>query len=66
MKYWSDRFRTVQKDEKELKVGIVAANNHYAGFGAATAIMFRVMSNMSPTRRMGYDKDIARGYETEL
>jgi hypothetical protein len=22
MKYWSDRFRTVQKDEKELKVGI--------------------------------------------
>lgn len=28
MKYWSDRFRTVQKDEKELKLGIVASNNH--------------------------------------
>jgi hypothetical protein len=36
MKYWSDKFETVQKDEKELKVGIVAANNHYAGFGATS------------------------------
>lgn len=65
MKYWSDRFRTVQKDEKELKVGIVAANNHYAGFGAATANMFRVMSNMSPVE-WGMSKDIAIDYDTEL
>lgn len=36
MKYWSDKFRTAQKDEKELKVGIVAANNHYTGFGATS------------------------------
>ncbi|MGC1263069.1 MAG: hypothetical protein WA932_03810 [Nitrososphaeraceae archaeon] len=26
MKYWSTKFRTVQKDEKDVKVGIVAAN----------------------------------------
>lgn len=65
MKYWSDRFRTVQKDEKELKVGIVAANNHFAGFGAATANMFRVMSNMSPVE-WGMNKDIAIDYDTEL
>ena len=65
MKYWSDRFRTVQKGEKELKVGIVAANNHYAGFGAATANMFRVMSNMSPVE-WGMNKDIAIDYDTEL
>ena len=65
MKYWSDRFRTVQKDEKKLKVGIVAANNHYAGFGAATANMFRVMSNMSPVE-WGMNKDIAIDYDTEL
>ncbi|MDW0170258.1 MAG: hypothetical protein QOK57_00405 [Nitrososphaeraceae archaeon] len=31
MKYWTTKFRTVQKDEKDVKVGIVAANNHYAG-----------------------------------
>lgn len=65
MKYWSDRFRTVQKDEKELKVGIVAANNHYAGFGAATANMFRAMSNMSPVE-WGMNKNIAIDYDTEL
>lgn len=65
MKYWSDRFRTVQKDEKELKVGIVAANNHYAGFGAATANMFRVLSNMSPVE-WGMNKDIAIDYDTEI
>jgi uncharacterized protein YecE (DUF72 family) len=65
MKYWSDRFRTAQKGEKELKVGIVAANNHYAGFGAATANMFRVMSNMSPVE-WGMNKDIAIDYDTEL
>jgi uncharacterized protein YecE (DUF72 family) len=65
MKYWSDRFRSVQKDEKELKVGIVAANNHYAGFGAATANVFRVMSNMSPVE-WGMNKNIAMDYDTEL
>jgi hypothetical protein len=27
MKYWSTKFRTAQKDEKDVKVGIVAANN---------------------------------------
>ncbi|MDW0230290.1 MAG: hypothetical protein QOA20_10690 [Nitrososphaeraceae archaeon] len=46
MKYWTTKFRTVQKDEKDVKVGIVAANNHYAGFGGATANMFRVMNNL--------------------
>ena len=46
MKYWTTKFRTVQKDEKDVKVGIVVANNHYAGFGAATANMFRVINNL--------------------
>ena len=46
MKYWADKFRTVQEDEKDVKIGIVAANNHYAGFGAATANMFRVMNGL--------------------
>jgi uncharacterized protein YecE (DUF72 family) len=63
MKYWSTKFRTVQKDEKDVKVGIVAANNHYAGFGAATANMFRVMNNL-PFVEWGMDKDI--DYNMEL
>jgi uncharacterized protein YecE (DUF72 family) len=63
MRYWSDKFRTVQQDEKDVKIGIVAANNHYAGFGAATANMFRVMNNL-PSVEWGISKDI--DYSTEL
>jgi uncharacterized protein YecE (DUF72 family) len=63
MKYWSTKFGTVQNDEKDVKVGIVAANNHYAGFGAATANMFRVMNNL-PSVEWGMEKDI--DYNMEL
>lgn len=63
MTYWSDKFRTVQQDEKDVKIGILAANNHYAGFGAATANMFRVMNNL-PSVEWGISKDI--DYRTEL
>jgi hypothetical protein len=35
--------KTSGMDEKKIKFGIVAANNHYAGFGPATADMFRKM-----------------------
>jgi uncharacterized protein YecE (DUF72 family) len=63
MTYWSDKFRTVQQDEKDVKIGIVAANNHYAGFGAATANMFRMMNNL-PSVEWGISKDI--DYRTEL
>jgi uncharacterized protein YecE (DUF72 family) len=63
MTYWSDKFRTVQQDEKDVKTGILAANNHYAGFGAATANMFRVMNKL-PSVEWGISKDI--DYNTEL
>ena len=65
MTYWSDRIKKAQTDEKELKVGIVAANNHYAGFGAATANMFRVMNGMSPVE-WGINKEINVNQETDL
>lgn len=41
--YWSDELR---KAQKKLKIGIVAANNHYAGFGPATANQFRQLAGM--------------------
>lgn len=63
MKYWSTKFGTVRKDEKDVKVGIVAANNHYAGFGAATANMFRMMNDL-PSVEWGMEKDI--DYNIEL
>jgi hypothetical protein len=35
-----------KKNTKNLKLGIFAANNHYAGFGPATANNFRKMLGM--------------------
>ncbi len=63
MTYWSDKFRTIQQEDKDVKIGILAANNHYAGFGAATANMFRVMNNL-PSVEWGINRDI--DYSTEL
>lgn len=63
MRYWSNKIKMVQKDEKDVKVGIVAANNHYAGFGVATANMFRVMNEL-PSVKWGIDKGL--DYKIEL
>lgn len=42
MQYWaSEVTKAREQPEKNVKFGIVSANNHYAGFGAATANMFR-------------------------
>ncbi len=44
MQYWADEFKRVQQDhEKNLKFMVASANNHYAGFGPATANIFRSM-----------------------
>jgi uncharacterized protein YecE (DUF72 family) len=65
LKYWSDKFRETQENEKELKTGIVAANNHYAGFGAATANMFRVMRGLDSVE-WGMQKELDYSIATEL
>jgi uncharacterized protein YecE (DUF72 family) len=63
MKYWSDKFKTIQENEKNVKAGIVAGNNHYAGFGAATANMFRMMNGL-PSTEWGMQKEI--DYDTDF
>jgi uncharacterized protein YecE (DUF72 family) len=68
MKYWSGKFREIEDNEKTIKTGIVAANNHYAGFGAATANMFRVMSGLPSTvwgiqKEMEYDNELQQSDE---
>jgi uncharacterized protein YecE (DUF72 family) len=45
LKRWSDSVRRV-KDNNKAKFAVVAANNHYAGFGPATANSFRKMLGM--------------------
>ena len=41
MRKWSRQLLRVQKEDTKLNLAIVTANNHYAGFGPATANMFR-------------------------
>ena len=41
MEKWADNIKAVQ--DERIKLAIVAANNHYAGFGPGTANMFRNM-----------------------
>ena len=40
------KFKDIQKHEKDVKTAIVAANNHYAGFGPMTAKLFADMMNL--------------------
>jgi hypothetical protein len=41
MKRWAENIKTVE--EELIKLAIIAANNHYAGFGPGTANIFRHM-----------------------
>ncbi len=44
MRYWASEFKKAQEDEeRNLKFLVASANNHYAGFGPATANTFRSM-----------------------
>ena len=40
--------KAVNRVKNRLSFGIVAANNHYAGFGPATANVFRKMVGLPP------------------
>ena len=41
MEKWAEKIKMVQ--DERIKLAIIAANNHYAGFGPGTANMFRNM-----------------------
>jgi uncharacterized protein YecE (DUF72 family) len=46
MQLWTEIFKDIQKNEKNVKTAIVAANNHYAGFGPMTVQLFANMLNL--------------------
>jgi uncharacterized protein YecE (DUF72 family) len=48
MKYWAGIFNKIasKKKDKKVNLAIVAANNHFAGFGPATANMFKVLNGL--------------------
>ena len=51
MSKWARRVKRVEeekkKENKEFSLAMIAANNHYAGFGPGTANMFRKMIGLS-------------------
>lgn len=61
---WADRIKNVQQHEHNVKEAMVAANNHYAGFGPETSNMFREMLGLNRVE-WGVEKEIPRKVEFE-
>jgi hypothetical protein len=61
---WATKLKDVQQHEKDVETAMVAANNHYAGFGPETSNMFREMLGLNRVR-WGDEKDIPRMVEYE-
>jgi uncharacterized protein YecE (DUF72 family) len=49
MQKWADNIKNLQEDDR-VKQAIIAANNHYAGFGPGTANIFRNMLGLSDAK----------------
>jgi uncharacterized protein YecE (DUF72 family) len=61
---WATKLKDIQQHEKDVETAMVAANNHYAGFGPETSNMFREMLGLNRVR-WGEEKDIRRMVEYE-
>ncbi len=46
MQHSADKLKTIQEEDNRVKLAIVAADNHYAGFGPGNANLFRNMLNL--------------------
>jgi hypothetical protein len=43
IKKLTEKMKEIEQHEKNVKIGIVVANNHYGGDGPGTVILFREM-----------------------
>jgi hypothetical protein len=55
MQKWAENIKTVQ--DERIKLAIVTANNHYAGFGPGTANVFRNMLGLPEAKWEDTGKD---------
>jgi hypothetical protein len=51
MKKWADNIKAIQ--DERIKLAIVTANNHYAGFGPGSANVFRNMLGLPEAKKRG-------------
>jgi uncharacterized protein YecE (DUF72 family) len=57
-KKWTDKMKEIKQQEKNVKIGIVAANNHYGGYGPGTVDIFR--QNMDMEKLSFENVDLAK------
>jgi uncharacterized protein YecE (DUF72 family) len=57
MQKWAENLTNVQED-KQIKLAIVAANNHYAGFGPGTVNVFRNMLGLSEAKWQDWEEGL--------
>lgn len=55
---WANKIKEMKQNEKDVKIGIVAANNHYGGYGPGTVDIFR--QNMDMEKLSFENVDIAK------
>jgi uncharacterized protein YecE (DUF72 family) len=67
MQKWADTIKKIEKDER-IKLAIVAANNHYAGFGPGTANIFRNILGLAEAKwedKEAEDKELGPTHEKQ-
>jgi uncharacterized protein YecE (DUF72 family) len=66
MQKWADNIKAIQDDR--IKLAIVAANNHYAGFGPGTANVFRNMLGLPEVKweDRGIEQEQEDGLQDDL
>jgi uncharacterized protein YecE (DUF72 family) len=67
MQKWADNIKNLQENGR-IKQAIIAANNHYAGFGPSTANIFRNMLGLSDAKwedKEAEDKDLGPAHERQ-
>jgi hypothetical protein len=60
MEYWASVVVKKAQKDKNLKSGIVAANNHYAGFGPGTANIFRKLVGLPEAASSSHQAPISK------
>jgi uncharacterized protein YecE (DUF72 family) len=66
MQKWAENIKTVE--DERIKLAIIAANNHYAGFGPGTANMFRNMLGLPEAKweNKGEEQEQERSPQDDL
>ena len=64
---WANKMKEVKENEKDVKVAIVAANNHYGGYGPGTINAFKEMMDLDLTSFENVDlNEINNQIESEI